>query len=178
MALAKIVLVPDLAGRLLELSLQAGAIETGGVLLGRNLSSEVLLITDVIDAGQAATRSQLRFEPDYEWQQAAFESALARDPGLRYLGDWHSHPRGAPVPSATDKHLLTTIAGSAASGPHDPLIIICGGAPVWEARAFTLDNRGRTQQILLVRPGASDAEGKIKPVREGLGLLMYPRSPH
>lgn len=70
-----------------------------GLLLGRREGAAVTVI-------EARPTRNGRASPDrYEIDPEAVLAAdrRARDLGLVLLGAWHSHPGGAPVPSATDR---------------------------------------------------------------------------
>jgi integrative and conjugative element protein (TIGR02256 family) len=76
--------------------------ETGGILLGFDATPTApLTITLAGDPGPRAVRSPTRFRRDLEHAQALADAAWAQD-GSLWVGDWHTHPAGHPVPSRTD----------------------------------------------------------------------------
>ena len=119
------------------------ALETGGVLLGWRDSHNVV-VEHVIGPGPGARHERMSFQPDASWQQARI-AQLYEQSGRRlsYLGDWHTHPGGSPVPSRRDDRTLQHIASSSEARCPDPVMVImgdAGGSPNrrWAARAFVL----------------------------------------
>jgi integrative and conjugative element protein (TIGR02256 family) len=115
--------------------------ETGGVLLGWRRGPDVV-VTHVIDAGPRAQHGQTWFRPDSDWQADRI-ARLYEDSGrtLSYLGDWHTHPDGRPVPSRRDVRTLRCIAGAAEARCPDPVMLIwgsTGSSADWMPGAFTL----------------------------------------
>lgn len=77
--------------------------ESGGILLGRRRGKhlEVLLATEPSPHDKGSTYSFLR--------EAKVHAEVARQAWIRgnrqidYLGEWHTHPQTAPVPSEIDR---------------------------------------------------------------------------
>lgn len=154
-----VIIAPDLAVALGKKSRSSAPFETGGILLGRELTDGTRLILSILGSGPNASATRASFVPDYEWQQAELERALLQSPDLSYLGDWHSHPAGRVVPSETDRRLLGSIRSEATSQCPDPVMIICGGIFSWTLRAFALDKRGSVSRVRLVAaPLGSDRD--------------------
>jgi integrative and conjugative element protein (TIGR02256 family) len=100
--------------------------ETGGVLMGYRLEDH-LNVSRIIGAGPLARHLAGAFEPDWKWQQEEVASQYkASGRMLEYIGDWHSHPRGVPRPSAKDRGTARTIAISTEARCPAPLMIIVG----------------------------------------------------
>ncbi|HEY0665266.1 MAG TPA: Mov34/MPN/PAD-1 family protein, partial [Gallionella sp.] len=72
------------------------------------------------------------------YQQAMLEAHFHSTEGREtYLGDWHTHPKGAPVPSYTDKCTLARIAEEPRSQISRPIMIILGGSKAeWRLNAI------------------------------------------
>ncbi|MBF4582343.1 Mov34/MPN/PAD-1 family protein [Curtobacterium sp. VKM Ac-2865] len=75
-------------------------IETGGILLGHDTGTEIL-ITFAGDPGPKAFQAPNRFLRDGEHASALAASAWDHDRSL-WIGEWHTHPRSALEPSAVD----------------------------------------------------------------------------
>jgi integrative and conjugative element protein (TIGR02256 family) len=121
--------------------------ETGGMLLGYRGESEgifMAVVTGLIDAGPKAKRTRWRFEPDGLWQQQLLETAY-EDSGrvTTYLGDWHSHPRGRAIPSATDRRTYAKVAAETDSQTSSPVVLIAAPDAREHLRAYTIDRHGR-----------------------------------
>lgn len=101
-------------------------LETGGVLLGRASGQHVEVI-NAVGAGPAADHSPHSFVPDRDWQYDRIDEIFYAEGGrISYLGDWHSHPGGAPVPSRTDRALLADTAANPACQCPEPIMVIVG----------------------------------------------------
>jgi integrative and conjugative element protein (TIGR02256 family) len=81
-------------------------LETGGILLGHDSGAE-LYVTVAGDAGPGARREKHRFLRDLDHARALADAAYDDHSGV-WIGEWHTHPTGQPVPSAVD---LTTYKG-------------------------------------------------------------------
>lgn len=78
--------------------------EAGGVLVGRHLLNGVDMIVDgVTEPLQDDKRSRFSFFRSQQKHQSALDLAWQVSEGTQtYLGEWHTHPEPAPVPSPTD----------------------------------------------------------------------------
>jgi len=103
--------------------------EACGLLIGRRTAEGFEVTRHAPSRNRAAAPTE-RFEIDpllqLHWQKAL------RGTHEAVIGHYHSHPRGAPEPSATDL-----------AEAHDPALLwlITGLTPLL-TRAFTLDRRG------------------------------------
>jgi integrative and conjugative element protein (TIGR02256 family) len=80
-------------------------LETGGILIGRGPSAHGLIdIVDVGDPGPEAIRRADAFLRDLQHAQRLADAAWSRNRAT-WIGEWHTHPRSGPQPSARD--LLT-----------------------------------------------------------------------
>lgn len=122
--------------------------ETGGILMGYIDAAGTPVVTDVIGPGAAATHAPTGFIPDSSWQQRHIDAVYERS-GRRhtYLGDWHTHPGGVPVPSWRDLRTLRRIATFAPARVAAPVMLIAGGDGALELVAW----RWRHRSIGLAR---------------------------
>lgn len=101
-----------------------------------------LVISDLIGPGPGAVHRRLTFEPDSEWQTHRVAGIYARSGRTsKYLGDWHTHPQGHPIPSTRDKNTLELISRYEPARCPEPIMLIAGnplGSAKWELRAFNL----------------------------------------
>ncbi|NTX58672.1 Mov34/MPN/PAD-1 family protein [Myxococcus sp. CA039A] len=109
-------------------------LETGGLLLGQVVDGEAHVLA-LTGPGRRARRSRLGYESD----GARDTRLVARvHPELHYLGDWHTHPGGPAVLSATD---VASIRGTLSpSRPEVLHLLLAGPADMGAAVAslFTL----------------------------------------
>jgi integrative and conjugative element protein (TIGR02256 family) len=117
--------------------------ETGGILVGYQAKGGDLVVTHVVEGGPKAERSASRFKPDGEWQASevakTYETSGRRE---TYLGDWHSHPRSLPKPSASDQRTARRIAEyEEARAPHPLMIIVGSETDGWRLAAYRFDGK-------------------------------------
>lgn len=88
--------------------------ETGGVLLGFDATGGSPITVSVAgDPGPLAERSPLRFRRDLAHAQELAREAWLLD-GSMWIGDWHTHPLGYPIPSGTDLQSYRRVLASGA----------------------------------------------------------------
>jgi integrative and conjugative element protein (TIGR02256 family) len=109
--------------------------ETGGMLLGYWSGPGSVVITGTIGPGPEARRGRTWFLPDQRWQVAELADVYeASGRVTTYLGDWHTHPGGAPIPSRRDRRTLRAVRRSPAARAPQPLMLIIG--PRADSRPF------------------------------------------
>ena len=84
----------SLAEIIAEESGKATPIEACGLLIGKELTVERL----VISPNLAASSNRFEIDPGLLLK----ESRVAREKGQKIIGHYHSHPNGSPYPSAYD----------------------------------------------------------------------------
>ncbi|MBZ4402493.1 Mov34/MPN/PAD-1 family protein [Myxococcus sp. AS-1-15] len=95
-------------------------LETGGLLLGQVVDGEAHVLA-LTGPGRRARRSRLGYEAD----RARDNRLVARvHPRLHYLGDWHTHPGGPAVLSATD---VDSIRGALTTARPEVLHLLLAG---------------------------------------------------
>lgn len=84
--------------------------ETGGFLIGLRRGPHIE-ITDLTHQGTGDYASHTSFERrDPRYRKKILASWRASGSTESLVGDWHSHPYGAPEPSATDRKAWKTLA--------------------------------------------------------------------
>lgn len=113
-------------------------LETGGMLIGYIASTGEPVVTSIIGPGPNAKHRRFKFTPDGLYHQAMLEAHFHETEGREtYLGDWHTHPKVAPIPSYLDKCTLARIAKEPRSQISRPVMIILGGCETeWSLNAF------------------------------------------
>jgi integrative and conjugative element protein (TIGR02256 family) len=102
--------------------------ETGGCLMGYWTKSGEVVVCYQVGPGPSAIHGRYSFEPDYKFHSKQVGDIYdATDGRITYLGDWHTHPGGSPVPSPLDLKTLKALAASKAARAPKPLMIILGG---------------------------------------------------
>lgn len=123
--------------------------ETGGLLLGYWGGDEVV-VTTITGPGPDARHGRTWFEPDSSWQADQL-AHLYRDSGrvVTYLGDWHTHPGGAPLPSRRDRKTLRRIRSTPEARAPRPLMGIVVPAAGPEPALWCLSRRRRPDLLPL-----------------------------
>jgi integrative and conjugative element protein (TIGR02256 family) len=83
-----------------------GALEAGGVLLGRELLVTGDLVVDAITTpmhGDVRTRTSF-FRSAALHQHRILEAWRGSAGTCGYLGEWHTHPEARPIPSRVDRN--------------------------------------------------------------------------
>ncbi|MEK6274351.1 MAG: Mov34/MPN/PAD-1 family protein [Actinomycetota bacterium] len=132
-----------------------GETETGGMLVGYEgaAGGEDIVVTSLIDAGPRASHAEYAFNPDGRWQRQQLARVYA-DSGriATFIGDWHSHPHGLPLPSEQDVETAQQTAENAGARAPRPLTVIVGRDlnHKWVAAGFRYTNGELVQARLCV----------------------------
>jgi integrative and conjugative element protein (TIGR02256 family) len=145
-------------GVVLDEAEQRTPLETGGVLLGYRHDEE-FVITAALGSGPGARHEHDGFWPDGAWHECEVAAHYARSGRVEtYLGDWHSHPHGAPLPSKRDRKTARRIARHRDARAPQPLMLIAGrGQPDdWVALMYRYAAR-RLRPLMVQGYGARPA---------------------
>ncbi len=113
--------------------------ETGGLLLGYWANDTEAVLTEVIGPGPDARHWPTGFAPDAAYQEARLADEYERSGRrIEYLGDWHTHPGAAAVPSRNDKGTLRRIARDPEARCARPFMLIMGERERWQLTAWTV----------------------------------------
>ncbi|WP_419233454.1 Mov34/MPN/PAD-1 family protein [Gordonia sp. CPCC 205515] len=83
-----------------ELSQTDDGRETGGILLGQT-ARDTATIQHAGRPGPRAIRTLTSFSRDRNYSQAFADACWSYDHSV-WIGEWHSHPTGPPIPSNKD----------------------------------------------------------------------------
>lgn len=137
---------------------RAGSREIGGVLVGEHLGGERFALLDFSVQRRGGGRAHFRRDPA---EAAAFVDACIASRGgdpvrVNYLGEWHSHPGCAAVPSSVDVAQMREIVDD----PDQPALF---------SVLLVVGLVGRTLQmsLTLFRPGLNE-----EPVEVAFAALL------
>lgn len=104
-----VIIAPEAERRIRELArASADGRETGGILLGRGPGADgVIQVEEAGAPGENAERRTDFFLRDRSHAERLAEHAWERSRSI-WVGEWHTHPAGPPVPSTRD---LVTYTG-------------------------------------------------------------------
>jgi integrative and conjugative element protein (TIGR02256 family) len=113
----QLLLTPQVTKRLRRELRRAGGREIGGLLLGEHVHDDVFRLVGItVQRTGGSPASFVRNPNEHQRELAAFFERTGGDyTRFNYLGEWHSHPRMAPVPSSTDMRSMQSIV-------EDPLV--------------------------------------------------------
>lgn len=125
------VVVPHtLVQRMRQICIQAGGVETGGILLGRYRDD--LRCASIQSITGPPPDSKKRFSQFFRGVKGlpALLARLWNKPDRTYyLGEWHHHPMSVPDPSPADIYQMNQIANSAQYACPEAILLILSGSP-------------------------------------------------
>lgn len=122
----KILLPNQLHQRLSLILQQAGERETGGILMGEHVETDVFRIKDLsVQRHSGNFNFFLRFYEDMIQPLRHFFSNTGHDyQRFNYLGEWHSHPNFPLHPSQQDEESIKSIVTDAKVGANFVILLI------------------------------------------------------
>jgi integrative and conjugative element protein (TIGR02256 family) len=122
----QLLLPSQLIRRLLRELERAGEREIGGLLMGEHVRDEVFRIVDISVQRSGGERTCFIRHP--KSHKKALKKFFARTGNdytrFNYLGEWHSHPSFAPLPSETDVETMQSLAADPEVGANFLVLLI------------------------------------------------------
>lgn len=115
-----------LAGKLINAGYKHYPMEYGGVLLGRYSDDSTCCYVEETILPRTYQSSTNSFERGNEGLFEDLTQLSTTRPDLMYVGEWHTHPGGAPLPSKTDRNAMSQIANHSEVKIIAPILIIIG----------------------------------------------------
>jgi integrative and conjugative element protein (TIGR02256 family) len=105
---------------------KAGSREIGGVLMGEQFKPGHFRIVDFsVDDCTGSAAHFVRSTAEHQAALADFFGRTGADYGrFNYLGEWHSHPSFAAVPSVQDARSMTSLVETEEHIPFSVLLIV------------------------------------------------------
>ncbi|WFU10362.1 Mov34/MPN/PAD-1 family protein [Rhizobium sp. CB3090] len=147
----------DAALRLMEKeSLASTGKETGGILIGRyGNDGNVAVVTAATERPTDSSSGRAWFQRGISGLTAKLRARWAY--GEYYLGEWHSHPGGAPDPSSNDIREMRSISMDTSYGCPKPIMIIAGTSDASVRISVSVLENGR---LLRLRPVQSPRDDR------------------
>jgi integrative and conjugative element protein (TIGR02256 family) len=135
-------------GAMLDEIAKDDSMETGGILLGQYTSNACAHVIVSTGPGPRARKTRATVDFDTRFLQEEQDRLVRESPHLRFLGDWHYHPKGDGLPSGKDIRVLAELT-------HDPdyrlgslaTILVLYAKPSVAVRAFRLRKPGKAIEI-------------------------------
>lgn len=100
--------------------------ETGGIIIGSYSSDfNTAIISTITDAPSDSTMSRTWFKRGINDLQNLLDKKWLHQQQY-YLGEWHFHPNGTPIPSQIDIQEMQRIAKNKNYNCPEPILIIAG----------------------------------------------------
>lgn len=134
-----------------RLAAEAWPDETGGVLIGfYDAPLDLATVTQVVPPPPDSRGGPTWFHRGVSGLSALFTRIWHRDRDRRehYLGEWHVHPGGLPLPSRRDTEQMLRIARDPGAACATPLLlIVAGSADDWKLAVHVAQRDGSLVQL-------------------------------
>jgi integrative and conjugative element protein (TIGR02256 family) len=122
----QLLLPSQLIQRLLSELKRAGNREIGGLLMGEHVRDEVFRVVDISVQRSGGDRACfIRHPKDHQKALKKFFARTGSDfTRFNFLGEWHSHPSFAPVPSTVDVETMQSMAADPSVGANFLILLI------------------------------------------------------
>lgn len=103
--------------------------EFGGILVGRYVDDNTCVHISEMILPSSFKSSRYTFERGTEGIKDSLEQFFCMEIPLIYVGEWHTHPDAAPVPSMTDILAMKQIVAAETVNIDSPIMLIVGITP-------------------------------------------------
>ena len=136
----RVVVASGAAAALTAHAAAAGAVETGGIVIGSG-DGEALSVAYISPPGPRAHKRRLSFRRDTVFLQELLDRRVRQSNGeVDYVGEWHVHRALDTELSRVDKRELWRIAASSNYETDQPLLLLLEtGQDQRRLRAFTFE---------------------------------------
>jgi integrative and conjugative element protein (TIGR02256 family) len=154
----EIVLAPQVIKRLKRELRRAGRQEIGGLLMGEHVRDELFRVLDIsVQRFGGNEACFIRNPSDHHAQLQKFFSETGGDyTHFNYLGEWHSHPSFAAIPSVTDVQTMQSIIDDPAVGANF-LVLLVVKLSGKQTEATALAFRASTQPVSVLIVAKQDS---------------------
>lgn len=122
----RLVIEDELLSEIENIGLKHSPKEYGGFLLGYYADDfKTLTITDILLPNNYKS-TFICFERKSAGLEEAFIKYYNKTPSQYYVGEWHTHPNGQPLPSMLDEITIKGIAQNKTIAINNPVMLIIG----------------------------------------------------
>lgn len=122
----KLEIEDELLSKIEDIGLKHCPKEYGGFLLGYYADDfKKLIITDFLLPNNYKSTS-IYFERNSVGLEETFIKYYNKTPSQYYIGEWHTHPNGQPLPSMLDEMTIKEIAQNKTIAINNPVMLIIG----------------------------------------------------
>ena len=136
-------------------------VETGGLIFGeRDDAARIIWVTEAIGPPPDSRASENGFVCGILGTNDANREKRRRTRNsVAYVGMWHSHPEGEPLPSQTDLSAMEHLISHLEDAPPKLLLLIVGGSAGQRRTSATLFKKAtsRTSVMILARPDCTES---------------------
>lgn len=160
---------PVLVAKLARELRRARRREIGGVLVGEHRRDNLFRIVDL--SVQRHGGDNACFIRDPAHHKPFLDAFFARTDGdyrrFNYLGEWHSHPSFAPLPSLTDREQMSAIVTDGPTAPPFAVLLIARlgdeNEVMLNVTAYHDDGTDAAADLIIASPSANEAPAPTKP---------------
>lgn len=123
----KVQICAEVIDRLKEEYRNSKYFETGGILLGRIVRNKSMVILEQARVVGSKRKFRLAYVRNNRKAQKIINEVWMESKGVvNYIGEWHTHPNIAPIPSNTDRDTILeqTVEKNSNFFPYTLLVII------------------------------------------------------
>ncbi|NEI82132.1 hypothetical protein GR240_36685 [Rhizobium leguminosarum] len=174
--MVKLILPEPVASKILSALAVAGRQEIGGLLVAEHVGDVTFRIVDA--SIQTVNGTATHFERDPSLHARFLEEFFEKTSGdftrFNYIGEWHSHPSFAPVPSRDDiQSMWSIISDPATSVNFAVLLIVRRGNSrklILSATAFSVGSAPASVEVELEAGGISVISSRVGRLIKRLGF--------
>ncbi|MCB0209618.1 MAG: Mov34/MPN/PAD-1 family protein [Anaerolineae bacterium] len=145
--------------------------ETGGILVGRRLDGQRILVVAASGPGPQATHRAHMFSPDVAFANRKLDELRDTYPGTDYLGVWHKHPATLDHPSRGDEAQIVEMFADPDYGHLEELL-----APITLIRQgeFSLKTYYIDRSLVATQAFFQPVQDRVITADEAIALLTAP----
>ncbi len=147
--------------------------ETGGIMIGKWLNTETVLVVAATEAGPHADHQKFTFAIDVDFANSELDRWVGQYPGVDYIGEWHKHPPALHYPSGGDLYTARRLLSDPGYPARliNPITVVRNGRVAVNFYYLTdqMGNFGHLQPRILAAPELARLEPELQQTERGPG---------